>query len=151
MKLKHGASIRVKGQHTLLCIQGNYDTNSSAIKMATGTQSILTKGEYVMAENAMCYIDKVVNDGGLNIYILVDMDSGRRLVKMREYLQMPTEPVLDGSSFDHIIEEMTGIPEKETKKRFLEVSEDDVETLAMNSNSKRTRDQTVWGINIFKG
>ena len=33
----------------------------------------------------------------------------------------------------------------------MDVTKKDVETLQLHSNSKRTREQTAWGVAIFKG
>ena len=54
----------------------------------------------------------------------------------------------DTQEFQHVA--IQNVPKQE-EKRFEDISEDTLDTLALERNSYRTRKQTMWGVKIFKG
>ena len=75
-------------------------------------------------------------------YILVNLDSGKKLRKSRHEFQLPEVAILDEDFTQEInetSEEKVRIQKRAVKKRFLDITEEDVQILKLISNSKRTR------------
>ena len=108
------------------------------------------------------YIQHIENKIGFNTYICVDMDTGLEYRRSRYQLQK-TEIQFATCSDDEEFEDNTQdevrqpIEHTETevkqiageKKRFDIVSEEQLDDLALNRNSYRTRKQTVWAVKIL--
>jgi hypothetical protein len=111
-------------------------------------------GDFVAVENSLCYVDKIENNLGFNTYIVVNIDKQESMRKSRHEIQ-PLDYLLQEFCVESIPEEMKTEKGQETelnpKKRFAEVTTDDLDTLAVNRTSKRTRTQTSWAVSVFKG
>jgi hypothetical protein len=132
-----------------------WEKKHSRNKMARPTP-LLSSGDLVYSENCLCYIESIDNTLGWNIYHLVDFDSGRKLQKARHELTLPDITLMD-DTFETEADGTEEIQQNEANKkekgskRFAEIGESDLDELAINRNSKRTRNQTTWAVSIFKG
>ena len=122
--------------------------------MALAPIPIVTRGDYVLCENKMFYVETVDNSLGFNIYTRVEFVSGRKITRARHEFEKTAGSLMADEVTEGMNEGKTEeMEKKETtcKKRFDNVTEKDVETLQLHSNSKGTREQTAWGVSIFKG
>ena len=125
--------------------------------MATpGPLKLVSEGEYVITDGRTCFVDSISKTLGFNQYNLIDIDSGVMLKRARYQIEptaamdvfvKPDEP-FEIPDFDSVKEENT---DNAQKKRFVEVSMEDLDKIELNRTSKRTRQQTVWAVSVFKG
>ena len=120
-----------------------------------GPAAMLTSiGDLVTTENRLCYVEKVDNTLGYNQYTLVDIDSGVSLIKSRYQFQHVDLDMLTEGELNVDIENLDGKKKEETiekEKRFTTVSTEEIDALALNRTSQRTKSQTNWAVSIFKG
>jgi hypothetical protein len=125
--------------------------------MAAPPKPLVSTGDFVHCEERLCYVEEIRNNLGFNQYVCIDMDSGVSLLKSRHEISVPEVTFLDALNFEQnfdILPEMnrdTPKTEQNPTKRFAEVSSEELDDFALNRNSKRTREQTSWGVTIFKG
>ena len=123
---------------------------------STTANAAVCPGDDVFVGGKLCYCTKVSNDLRFNLYEVVDVDTGETMVKARHELTVPSISVMAPPvQADPVIaDDIPGNDEKPPdakKKRFVDVSEEDLDSYALNKNSKHTRNQTLWGVAIFKG
>ena len=125
--------------------------------MATHMANIaIAPGEYVYVGNKLCYCLKITNNLGFNLYEVVVDDTGEKMTKARHELIITERNFLnmhepfDDVQGDKLLQNDEKPPEIK-KKRFADVTKEDLDTYAINKNSKHTRNQTLWGVAIFKG
>ena len=122
--------------------------------MAAFSGSPLLKiSDYVFTEGRTCFVQQIENKLGFNTYVCVDLDSGVVLRKPRyqlekcdaQFLNLPDDFVFDPAAVK--------VEKKEdlAQKRFQDMTEQELDDLAVNRNSYRTRKQTEWAVRIFKG
>ena len=125
--------------------------------MAEGPEPAVLPGMIVFCENKMCNVENVSNTLGFNIYHLVDVYTGERMQKPRHELEFSGISLADENNEEDIVEhilemERNTVEEpKPKKKRFADITENELDNIALNRNSKNTRNQTMWGVAIFKG
>jgi hypothetical protein len=128
--------------------------------MAAGPTALVSVGDFVSTDNRVCYVENIEKNLGFNQYILVDIDSGVQLRKCRYQIQPIQVEFVTGDETDVEFENINIEPlesnedqkkGKDEEKRFPTLSEQDLNTLQMNTNSKNTKSQTHWGVKIFKG
>jgi hypothetical protein len=120
--------------------------------MASVPKPVVNTGDFVYTENKLCYVENISNNLGYNQYTVVEIDTGERMLKTRYQLEMPEIKLLMSENFE--AEDMTAKQaetEEKGRKRFLDVTESELDDFALNRNSKRTRIQTTWGVSVFKG
>jgi hypothetical protein len=125
--------------------------------MATAPKPLVSVGDFVNCGQKLCYVESITNNLGFNQYVCIDMDSGVSLLRNRHEISVPEVTFLEALDFEQTLENIqekgktTQETEAKAAKRFAEVSIEDLDTLALNRSSKRTREQTSWGVTIFKG
>ena len=127
--------------------------------MATtmSANKLIVAGEYVRTDGRTCYVDHVSNTLGYNEYHLIDIDSGTQLKRARYQLEPMVAlnlVAVPDDNFERMADTMYiphEKPQKETKKRFADVSVTELDQIEENRTSKRTRQQTVWAVSVFKG
>ena len=120
----------------------------------------LSVGQFVRNEGKLCYIHDIQNYLGFNQYFLIDCDNGMCIKRSGYQLEPANNPVADdmaeGSGDKNInivegVEEKSEQKEKVTAKRFLNVSNEELDSTEINRTSYRTRKQTIWAVTILKG
>ena len=124
--------------------------------MAEAGQRLIKQGMFVICENKLCQVEKSVNELGFNRYIVVAVDSGEKYNKLRFELEVEDMSfVNEQMEFDEPTvndpTEQKMCQEKDKKRRFETINDEDLNKLALNRNSKHTRTQTAWGVAVFKG
>ena len=114
--------------------------------------ALVYSGMYVTCQGRTCYVDSVENNLGYNQYKLIDIDSGVELVKAR-YEFEPMDDILKDTEVDMAVLEKILYENKEEiqEKRLQTVSTEELDSIALSRNSKRTKIQTNWAVKVFKG
>jgi hypothetical protein len=123
--------------------------------MATAPAPLVSTGDFVYTGTTLCYVESIENKLGWNTYNLVDLDSGRKLQKARHELILPDikllDDILEGGDAGEENNKNAGNNSGKGSKRFAEITDSELDDLAINRNSKKTRNQTTWAVSIFKG
>lgn len=122
--------------------------------MARAPEPAVKVGDLISTENKLCCVNRIEDTFGFNTYVLVELETGTVLRKHRHELQT-LDFLLDECVFEPNVgateEKQNEEIEKKRSKRFVSVTEQELDDFALNRNSKRTRKQTDWAVSIFKG
>lgn len=115
-------------------------------------------GQFVCYENKTCLVTAVEPNLGFNRYSLLDIDTGKTISAHRFQLERVAVMDLD---LNTNIEMDAGIDFQESStnestleeqgKRFLQLTDKDLDMLSAERNCKNTIQQTKWGINVLRG
>jgi hypothetical protein len=129
--------------------------------MAAAPLPIISVGDFVKTAGRVCYVENIDRSLGFGQYILVDIDSGVVLKKSRYELEPIHVDIVTGNDgdmdFENIDIQTLSQPNEDRKSsktegnRFATICEEDLDKIALNRTSKNTRNQTSWGVSIFKG
>ena len=144
-----------------MVVMETYDTMSTNMAMANAGK-LISVNDWVKCEGRVCYVQNILNNLGFNQYFVVDIDSGV-VLKRSCYQLEPTEVQaatipLPESAFanDTIVQvkhedhETPKVNLKLEKRRFLDVSADQLDSIKLNRTSIRTRKQTAWAVSMLK-